>query len=192
LALGLLFLFLSGCAASFKGFPDQPINPEAEIAALSEYLMPDVAAKYASANPADRGGLSREAWRNEVIDARLRAIDLRYNEWEQRLYQEQVETAFGTDLLLLGLTGAGAVSGASNVLSAAAVGVTGARASIDRNAYYNRTLPALIAWWQNGSRFCSRFAMAKTSPQMRTRYMPPSTMSIATIMPERSPVLSPT
>jgi hypothetical protein len=76
----------------------------------------------------------------------LHAIDLNFVAFEQALYAQGVGSGIGADWLVLALTGIGSVAGsAANALSAAAAGVTGARASFDKNVMFEKTLPALLA-----------------------------------------------
>ena len=136
---------LSGCAG-LQGFPDRSIDTADEVASLNEYLKPSAITAYTSDDPAARHGLSRKDWRNQVIEARIRADDLHFADFEKSLYQQGIGFGVGTDWVLLALNGAGAVAGgAANALSAAAAGVTGARSSYERDALYNRTLPVLMA-----------------------------------------------
>ncbi|WP_440207475.1 hypothetical protein, partial [Campylobacter coli] len=49
------------------------------------------------------------------------------------------------DWIALALNGVGSVSAASKALSAASAGVLGARASFEKQALYNMTMPAMLA-----------------------------------------------
>ncbi len=136
----IALLALSGCT-SVKGFPEPYVDPEAELKALATYLDPKVITQIKEKRDGEK-----EAWRNEVIEGRIMADDIRYRQFQQVLYLEATGTHIGTDWVVLGLTGAGALAGkGANVLSAIAAGVTGGRASFDKNAFYDKTMPALLA-----------------------------------------------
>lgn len=78
-------------------------------------------------------------------------MDIQYNLYQQRLYEQGTEASILTDWVVLGLGGASAVTGgaaAKAALGAAITGVTGAKVSFDKNAYFAKTLPALVASMQ--------------------------------------------
>lgn len=90
--------------------------------------------------------MDKGQWRNAVVNARIRAMDVMFNEFQQDLYQEGVGFGISTDWIVLALSGAGAlISSASTALSAASSGVVGAKAAFDRNAFLDKTLPTLLA-----------------------------------------------
>lgn len=74
-------------------------------------------------------------------------VDTRFGKYERDLYQQGVSFGIGADWLVLALSGGASVAsaGAADALSAATVGVTGARASVDKQALYNKTLIVLMA-----------------------------------------------
>lgn len=93
----------------------------------------------------------KKDYRNEVVNGRLAAIDIHYNCYQKRLYEEGIGTSILADWVVLGLGGATAVTGgaaAKAALGAAITGVTGAKTSLDKNAYFDKTLPALICKMQ--------------------------------------------
>ena len=128
---------LTGCA-TVSGFPKQAFDTKEVNAEIAPYLL---AKKVSDYDKCDQ----QERCRNDIIDARLRAIDLRFGEYERGLYKEGVGFGVGTDWIALALNGAGSVTGASRALSAAAAGVLGARASFEKQALYNMTMPAMLA-----------------------------------------------
>ena len=84
--------------------------------------------------------------RNEIINGRLAAFDIQFNRFQRQLHQEGAGVNLSTDAILLGLGAAGAVvsGGTSQLLSAAAGGVTGLRGAIDRDLFFERTMPVLF------------------------------------------------
>lgn len=145
LLLVVVLILLVSCA-SLKAYPNRATDPQAEIKALDTYLQPTVITRYESPEDKDRNGLSKQAWRNEVVNARLRADDLKFNAFQQRLFQEGVGFGVATDWIVLGLNAAGSLAGgAANVLAATSAGVVGAKAAFDRKAFFEKTMPALMA-----------------------------------------------
>jgi type II secretory pathway component GspD/PulD (secretin) len=82
-----------------------------------------------------------------VISAHIVAANLRFRDYTQQLYSQTVGFNIGRDWAVLGLSGAAAVAsqGAANALAAASAGLVGAGTAVSKNAYYEKTLPALIA-----------------------------------------------
>jgi hypothetical protein len=82
-----------------------------------------------------------------VVSVYLNAIDSRYFEFRTALSNERRELGTGFDFAILGLTTGASVARDSivNSLSAAASVMTGTRGSIDRNLYFDQTLPGLVA-----------------------------------------------
>jgi hypothetical protein len=131
---------VTGCA-SFEGQPRPVISVGMSEQVLKEYEVPAILRKY--------GGLSgraQRAYRNEVIGVYVQAIDARYDEFTANLSTENKGTNLGFDTLLIGLVGAAALSPTDAAdIAAVTTGVIGLRGSIDKNLYYERTLPALVA-----------------------------------------------
>ncbi|MBI3799356.1 MAG: hypothetical protein HY268_20620 [Deltaproteobacteria bacterium] len=143
----IIIMMVSTSCATLKAYPDRATDAGAEIQALDKYLQPDAITKYESANDSDRSGLSKQAWRNEVVNARVRADDLYFNQFQQRLFQEGIGFGLATDWIVLALNAAGtlATAGTVNALSAASTGVVGGKAAFDRSVYLEKTMPALVA-----------------------------------------------
>ncbi|WP_426258097.1 hypothetical protein [Sphingomonas sp. DC1600-2] len=136
-AVGGFAMSLAGCA-TVSGFPNSAFDTTQVNAEIAPYLLAAKVTAYDSCQ-------AKKACRNDIIDARLRAIDLRFGEYERNLYKEGVGFGVGTDWIALALNGVGSVSAASKALSAASAGVLGARASFEKQALYNMTMPAMLA-----------------------------------------------
>lgn len=83
--------------------------------------------------------------------ARIRAIDLHFNEFIKSIYAESKKLNIGSDSTVLLLGAAGAVSTVSStqaIISAMSATVTGVKSSIDKNAYYDSTSAALVSQMQ--------------------------------------------
>jgi hypothetical protein len=134
---------LGGCA-SLKAYPERSGDTAAELTHLEQYHDPAILAKY----EAEADAAKKRALRNDVVTARLRATDLHFNAFQQALFREGIATNIVTDLITLGLAGATATIGGATTkaaLGAVSGGVIGAKASIDKNAYFEKTMPAILS-----------------------------------------------
>lgn len=149
-ALGATIL-LQACAG-IQGYPAQSSDPTIELSALAPYFLSSVMEKYESEKDSDRRGLTKRQWRNQVIEARIRAVNIRFGEFEQTLYEQGIGFGVGTDWTVLALTTAGAIStgNAPKYFSAAAALVTGAKVSYDKNVLYEKTMPVILSQMQAG------------------------------------------
>jgi len=137
---------VGGCA-SFSGMPEPVISVREAVQIPARFRPEEALARYHSNNPARRDGMSPQQWRNAVVLVRMGAADARYHEFRMNLSREVRGANFGIESTILGLSGLGTVSGEStaNALAAVVAALTGARAALNREVYFERTLPALIA-----------------------------------------------
>lgn len=94
------------------------------------------------------GEAQRRAFRDQVVINRLRAYDIKFGEFEKRLWGDSNVVSLGGDLAILMLGGLGATAGSAvtkSALAAASAGIVGAQAAINKDLYYQRTLPALLS-----------------------------------------------
>jgi hypothetical protein len=141
--LALLFGQLSGCN-TIRGFPNPPKTSTVAKPEPDWQLGPLAIKAYNDAPNAD----AQKILRNEIIDARVAALDSAFGDYERAIYQEDVKTGLGTDWALIALTAGTTVVGAASTktaLGAASVAVAGGSASFDKRALFDRTLPALLA-----------------------------------------------
>lgn len=84
--------------------------------------------------------------RDRYIGTQIIGIDTRYEHFLRHVSRQFRGSNVVLDIISFGLTSAASVTGASatRALSAAASGVTGSRASISRDVFYERTLSALV------------------------------------------------
>lgn len=135
-----------GCS-SISGIPDRSVNVTSELTSLKPYFEPSVISTYNSKKTMDE----KKQFRDEVLAARIRAIDLNFHEFIKGLSTESKGLNIGTDSTVLLLGAAGAVSTVSSsqaIISATSATVTGLKSSIDKNAYYDSTLTALVSQMQ--------------------------------------------
>lgn len=137
---------VAGCA-SFSGMPEPVISTAEAVQIPEKYRPAQAVERYHSASPAQRDQMTPMQWRNAVVLTRMGAADARYHEFRVNLSREVRGANFGIETAVLGLAGVATVSGVetANALAAAIAALTGARASLSREVYFERTLPALIA-----------------------------------------------
>jgi hypothetical protein len=152
---GLLGRILTGLAvlagfwpliacAPLVGYPKDPEDTEATLAALQPYFNGVKEAEYAALLDLN----ARTLKRNEIVLARMRTYDIAFSDFERRLYGDGNEVTLGGDLVGLVLAGLTATTGnaaTKSALGAASAGVIGAKAAIDKDLYYQKTIPALLA-----------------------------------------------
>ncbi len=140
-----LVLVVCGCV-SIGGYPDRPESVTEKLRKLQElYFLPakDVLADF----DGQPDGEKRE-YRDMVVHGRLLALDLQYGVFQEAIYREGIVSNLSIDVLGVAVGAAGAaVSDAdtSKLLSALSGGISGTGTAINKNVYYERTLPALLA-----------------------------------------------
>jgi hypothetical protein len=131
------YLALGGCA-SIGGFPKPAFDQKNTAAELAPYLSPTIVTQYSKCP-------DKVECRNDILDARMRAVDMTFANFERALYREGIGIGVGTDWVTLALNAVGSVTKASKPLAAAAGAITGARSSYEKQALYNLTLPVMMA-----------------------------------------------
>ena len=138
-------LLIAGCS-SVGGFPERPESIDDKLTKLQEmYFQPkaDVLGEYS-----EKSGEERRTYRNEVVHGRLLALDMQFGLFKESIYKEGVTSNLTIDVLEATFGAAGtAVKGAeaSRILSALSGVTSGTGTAINKNLYYERTLPALLA-----------------------------------------------
>jgi hypothetical protein len=134
---------LAGCTA-LRGAPEAP-RPTSVAQADPAYLVESASlAKYNTEPNLE----TKKLIRNEIIDERVLEIDSQFGNFELALWQQGVGTGTGTDWVQLAVSGATATVGGESVkaaLGAVSTGIIGAKASFDKNAFFDKTLPAILA-----------------------------------------------
>jgi len=135
--------FLAAGCASFTGYPDSVVEPGDELTQLKPYFLPPMLKTYDDTVPET----DRRKLRDQIVYARMRAYDIQFREFEKALTAQAGATALTTDLLALTLSGLSATvggEGAKSALSVASGGVLGAKGNINKDLFYEKTLPALF------------------------------------------------
>ena len=138
----LLIVALGGCTTiRHGGAPEPSFDVDADLAELAKEF-------------GERGKIvdfytkPSQAERDKFIVGRLTMMNIRYIQFVRSITADKQLLDSAAQMLVLGLSLAGAsVSAASTktVLAAIAAGVTGSKEIIDKNYYYERTIPALVA-----------------------------------------------
>jgi hypothetical protein len=140
----VLVAVFTGCTA-MRGYPKRSGDLKAELKGLEQYYRPKLLDEYKALDEES----ARRVFRDEVVNGRIRAIDLQFNEFERSLAGEHVKVDVASDMALLALGATGtALPGfevARTVLSAVSTFVTGTKASIDEKVYFKKTIPVLFA-----------------------------------------------
>ena len=144
----LICVSLAGCA-SLGGSPERVVSVNASVnLAVNTYRIDRALAAFDEADDhRARQGQTRKQYRDMVVSVYLNAADARYDEWRSRLSDERRELGLGFDSAVIGLTGLASVARQTLVrsFSAAASIMAGTHGAVDRNIYFDRTLPGLLA-----------------------------------------------
>lgn len=139
--VAVALVLLHGCA-SFQGAPDWNT---ATTLKTTDPLYQDFIGKYYDSKATVE---SRQLLRNQFIEIRSGLIDRSYAAFKDSIYTQRVGAGVGVDIATLFLGAAGAALpdvGVKTGASALSAGIIGSKASIDKNVYFDRTLPALLA-----------------------------------------------
>jgi hypothetical protein len=138
------FFILGGCAAALKGYPEQP-RPTTIAEQDPAYLVePSSLSAYRN----EQDPLTKKLLRNDIIDERVLEIDQRFEEYERDLWKQGIGAGVGTDWVQLALAGATATVGGAGVkaaLGAVSAGIIGAKASFDKHALMEKTIPIIMS-----------------------------------------------
>ena len=134
---------LSGCGT--PGFPRQSYDEKKQIKQLENiFNRTNLILEYYATNATET---VRRDVRDKLIDGRLALINLNYNQFIARFSVTRESLDFGTEVTQLGLSLATtAVGGAETktILGAISSGVTGSKLAIDKNFFFEKTVPVLI------------------------------------------------
>jgi hypothetical protein len=86
--------------------------------------------------------------RNILLNDLTLLVDLNYNHWEKLLYDKKAGFDLTSDAVLLGLGGATALTGTTevaNILGQITTGITGFKTSVDSDVLQKNAVPALVA-----------------------------------------------
>ncbi|RUW36443.1 hypothetical protein [Mesorhizobium sp. M1E.F.Ca.ET.041.01.1.1] len=127
-----------------EGYPRDYVAGQADEVAFATYFQPALVEKYLGATQKK----VRKILRNRIVYGRLAYYDMKYAEFVRNINAESNSINAGGNLAAITLTGIGAVTGTAatkSALSAASTAVLGGIGQVDKNLFYEKTMPALIA-----------------------------------------------
>lgn len=134
-------IFLSGCATFQGGMPDLPFNAEEELCIVKANL------KTAASVNAYYSSPSIES-RNKFIASRLVITNIEYLKYIKNVSAEESQIHSATDILVLSLDVAATAftpAATKTILSALSSITGGTRLAIDKNAYADKAMSALVS-----------------------------------------------
>lgn len=148
---GIIAIFafgLGACQATLRGAPPDSfgdLDPDAQKPALANLVVSTTLDTQRVRALVQSGATKRQ--RNEIIFARMAELDTLYFGYERALSKELRESNFALALVGLAIGGAGSIASesASQVLSAASAGLTGARDAFQKEVLVERTTQAFIS-----------------------------------------------
>jgi hypothetical protein len=145
--LTLIFVVALSACSSLRGAPEPIIGLSDNLQMVKSEKMDKAIEHFNSNNDSDRHGMSKRAYRDMVITIYLNGVDAQYQQFRTEIASESRGAGFGVDLAILGLTGGASFAGqeVANRLSAVASAFAGAKGSLDKHFYFEKTLPALLA-----------------------------------------------
>ena len=148
---GLVLTLLCGCQTIRNGgAPETSFNIDKDLATLATHFSEgdSIDKFYAVATNSASSPQAIVNARNEFIAGRLVMMNIRYVQFVRKTTSEKQFLDTACDILALSLNLAGTSVGsaqAKTILAAIAAGVTGSKVVVDKNFYYEKTIPALMA-----------------------------------------------
>ena len=135
-------VFLTGCA-SFNAMPDPVITRAAADAIIQPISVPTAL----QAMPGEITLGTGKTYRNQISSLRiLPQHNSHYLDFLLHLSRQVKGANFGLDFAALSLSSVSAIAhAAANELATAAAIVTGTRSSLDKEVYFDKTLPAIVS-----------------------------------------------
>ncbi len=133
---------LSACAGQIDGLPNRPFGDDG-LDTTKFAFKKEKHDEYFAAS-----GAAKRQLRNEIVDAQLRAQDIKFQDFLKSLVKFNVGLGIGTDWTVLALSGLGATTGgttAKAAYSAASAGIIGAKGAIDKHVFMEKAMPVIIS-----------------------------------------------
>lgn len=137
----LLIVALGACTPSIRGTPERLLDVPVETELIRTLAGPEWYAEYARST-----GARRRELRDQIVLARMYAIDLYYSEYEANLTRERQNVGFLSTVANLALTSSATLVAAKEtktILSAVATGLTGAKEAYDKEILIEKTIAIL-------------------------------------------------
>lgn len=129
---------MSGCTSSLSGGPQRVFPVETQLSFVRKTFGPPDFNAYLARPTGDR-----KAYRNEYVLAQMFAIDVNYDIYEAGLTREMQGVNFAAAVANIALTSVAAQispPGTKDILAATAAGLTGVKASYDKDILLQRTI----------------------------------------------------
>lgn len=134
----LVAFALAGCS-TMRGGQESVLTTSIDQVKKDDYTRDEIISAYESAT-------DKRAYRAKIAGLFMDAIDETYEEYTKNIFNEGLQVGLGFEGAIIGLSAAGALfEDAADDLATVIAGFAGTRATIDKNLYFDRTLPALIA-----------------------------------------------
>jgi hypothetical protein len=132
---------LAGCSTlRYGGAPEPSFDADKDLEQLAKIFEPGASIEEFYKTP------TVEA-RNKFVTGRVTMMNIRYIQFVRRLTTDKqlLDTAGAMLTMGLGIAGASfAAASTKTVLAALSAGVSGSREAIDKNYFFDRTIPALV------------------------------------------------
>lgn len=141
--VAVLALCAEAACVSASGYPARSVSEKQELERVRTYFQKETLDRYDKAVEPERTRL-----RDEIVNGRLLAMDLQFSIFQRQVTQNVAATNVAADWAVLALGGAGTIvtgGQTKTVLAALTAFVTGARASIDKHVFYEKTIPVLLS-----------------------------------------------
>jgi hypothetical protein len=130
-----------------EGYPHDPEDTAATLTKLAPYFDSAKDDEYLAAQAINDEANARKL-RDSIVMNRMHAYDIEYDNFKKSLTSYGNTLTTGSDLVVLILNGVGATiggAGAKSALAAASGGVVGAQGDINKDLFFQKTIPAIIS-----------------------------------------------
>ena len=145
---GVLLVVLNACAG-IRAFPEAPFESTGQLESTRFAFLPETYQKYYNKDDDEQEQIRL---RNKIANAQIRAYDIRFQEFEQNLFDLGIGLGVGTDWASLALSGLTATVGSASTkaaLGAANSGLVGAKGALDKHLFMEKTLPVIMTEMAN-------------------------------------------
>jgi hypothetical protein len=141
-ALCLIVVVSLGGCGGIRTYPEAPFDMAGQLESTRFAFEQATFDRYSAAT-----GSQKLLLRNEIINAQIRAYDIKFQEYEQNLSELGIGLGIGTDWASLALSGLTATVGGTTTkaaFGAVNAGIVGAKGAIDKHLFMEKTMPVLM------------------------------------------------